>query len=178
MCSFKRLFLLQLPSTKFSSWCQNKWGHYKTKQFGYWFCFWNRVSKFPRLILNLPHSWGWPWTCNLSASTSEFWGYKYKPPHKTFNFFNLCVCLYGLHICMHCWQRQEGHVWSYETGVTHNCESPCLCWKLNSDPLEVQPALLTTVTSLQPSHLVLGSAKNQTQGFVYARQAPYQLSYI
>lgn len=121
MCSFKRLFSLQLPSTKFSSWYQNKWGHYKTKQFGYWFCFWNRVSKFPRLILNLPHSWGWPWTYNLSASTSECWGYKYKPPHKTF-FFNLCVCLCGLHIYMHCRQRQEGHVWSYETGVTHNCE--------------------------------------------------------
>jgi hypothetical protein len=33
---------------------------------------------------------------------------------------------------------------------TDGCESPCGSWELNSRPLEEQPVLLTTESSLQP----------------------------
>ena len=38
---------------------------------------------------------------------------------------------------------------SPETPVTDGCEPPCVCWELNPGPLEEQPVLLTTKTTLQ-----------------------------
>jgi hypothetical protein len=34
--------------------------------------------------------------------------------------------------------------------ITDGCESPCGCWELNTEPLEEQPVLLTSVISLAP----------------------------
>jgi hypothetical protein len=34
--------------------------------------------------------------------------------------------------------------------ITDGCELPCVCWELNSAPLEEQLVLLTTEPSLQP----------------------------
>jgi hypothetical protein len=34
--------------------------------------------------------------------------------------------------------------------ITDDCEPPCGCWELNSEPLEEQSVLLTTEPSLQP----------------------------
>lgn len=41
---------------------------------------------------------------------------------------------------------------SLETGVTDRYELPCVCWKLNSGPLEEESALLASEPSLQPSN--------------------------
>jgi hypothetical protein len=37
--------------------------------------------------------------------------------------------------------------------ITDDCESPCGCWKLNSEPLEEQPVLLIAEPSLQTNSL-------------------------
>ena len=34
--------------------------------------------------------------------------------------------------------------------ITDGCEPPCVCWELNSGPLEEQPVLLSSEPSLQP----------------------------
>ena len=62
------------------------------------------------------------------------------------NIFILCVWVFCLHVYVH-------HVSiapeSAGTRVTDGCKPPRGCWKLNSDPLEGQPLLL----SAEPSQI-------------------------
>jgi hypothetical protein len=53
----------------------------------------------------------------------------------------------------HAWhlQRLEVGIGSSGTGITGSGRMPCRYWKLNLDPLQKQPVLLTTKPSLQPS---------------------------
>jgi hypothetical protein len=37
-------------------------------------------------------------------------------------------------------------------GVINSCQPSCGCWELNLGPLEEQPVLLTTESSLQPEN--------------------------
>ena len=53
----------------------------------------------------------------------------------------------GLYVCL----NEDGG--SPRTGVRDSCELPCDCWKLNLNPLEEQPVLLTTEASHQPQHV-------------------------
>ena len=58
--------------------------------------------------------------------------------------FILCM---GVHCC--CLQTHQKRA---SDPITDGYEPPCGCWELNSGPLEEQSVLLTTESSLQPSH--------------------------
>ena len=64
--------------------------------------------------------------------------------------------VFCLHICL-CLTRPEEGIKSIFNcrGIvaTDGCELPCGCWQLDLGPLQEQPVLLTTESSLQPHSL-------------------------
>jgi hypothetical protein len=58
--------------------------------------------------------------------------------------------IYIKHLFTYLLYEYESHQKKASDPITDNCESPCGCWELNWGPLEEQPVLLTTKTSLQP----------------------------
>ena len=54
-----------------------------------------------------------------------------------------------LFIFVHCSSLQT-HQKRVPDPITDGCEPPCVCWELNSGPLEEQSVLLTAEPSLQP----------------------------
>ena len=59
----------------------------------------------------------------------------------------VCVFVYLIRVHQNCLQTHQKRALDPITG---GCESPCVCWELNSGPLEEQSLLLTTESSLQP----------------------------
>ena len=43
--------------------------------------------------------------------------------------------------------------------ITDGCEPPCVCWELNSAPLEEQAMLLTMEPSLQPEIILISDIR-------------------
>ena len=86
-------------------------------------------------------------------------------------FTNIIFILYVLVFCLHV-HLCEG-VGSSGTGIVDSFELSCGWWKLNLRPLEEQPVLLSTESSLQPqavhtcecplSVYVLASSGNSSQ---------------
>lgn len=61
----------------------------------------------------------------------------------------LPVCMSVLHMHAWCLRRAEKGIGSLKTGVTHGCELPFGCWKLNLSSLEDRLMLLTAKLFLQ-----------------------------
>lgn len=61
----------------------------------------------------------------------------------------LPVCMFVCRILAYLWRSEEG-IGSYGTRVTGGCELPCRCEGPNPGPLQEQPLLLASETSLKP----------------------------
>jgi len=59
-------------------------------------------------------------------------------------------------ICTQCCCLQT-HQKRASNPITDGCEPPCVCWELNSGPLEEQSVLLTAEPSLQPKSYYLNT---------------------
>lgn len=85
----------------------------------------------------------------------------------TFCFLDLFFCLY---VCL-C-----GGARSFGPGVTDSCVLSCGCWESNTDPLEEQPMLLTTETSLQPLIMAFKPFIPVHSAFLPLEDPPLQVS--
>lgn len=61
--------------------------------------------------------------------------------------------MYIPHVCLVPKETRRGYGYTI-TGVMDGCESPCMCWELNSGSLQEQQVILTTEPCLQP-HFIM-----------------------
>jgi hypothetical protein len=79
-------------------------------------------------------------------------------------------------------ETRRGH-WDPGAGVIDGYELPCGCWELNLNPLEEQPVLLTTESSLQHStgaHIVRNNSGFKSKSFTVRENKLFYLlgSYV
>lgn len=65
-----------------------------------------------------------------------------------------CICIFPPHSCLVLVKTREC-IGSSGIGVTDGCESPRVCWGLNSDPLEDLCSLLSYLSHISPPPSVL-----------------------
>ena len=81
-------------------------------------------------------------------------GWGVLPQRENFLFVLFFKYLFIVYIafCLHVFQQAKGGALDL---IIDGSEPPCGCWKLNSGPLEEQPVLLTSESSLQTKEIFI-----------------------